>query len=102
MQNKYDEHQLVSGLLLPSNTVNNETTGFVQYYGHDADRSIITQMIDIKNDKNGLFYPSCFDHVQGLSIGNNAHSHTYIDGYNITGLVGDWFWERNKLPHFVY
>ena len=102
MQNKFDTNQLENqfGLPSPQKIVNNETTGYVEYFGIDSDRSIITQMIDIKNPQNGLFYASCFDHGGGLGIGN--HKLTKINGYNSSGLVGDWFWQRNKLPHFVY
>ena len=101
MQNKFDTNQLKAQFHLPSNTVNNETIGYVEYFGVDTDRSIVTQMIDITNDKNGLFYASCFDHGGGLGIGTNA-AITKISGYNSSELVGDWFWERNKLPHYVY
>merc|ERR1711933_305884 len=100
MENKYDTNQLEAQFLLPTNTVNNQTIGYVEYFGNDMDRSIITQMIDEKNERNGLFYASCFDHGSGLGIGGKKS--TIIDGYNSSELVGDWFWERNKLPHFVY
>eukprot|EP01084_Bolivina_argentea_P291456 500926_1 len=99
MQNKFDTNQLENQFLLPRNVVNNETIGYVEYFGNDMDRSIITQMIDIKNDKNGLFFPSCFDHGGGLGIGGSGQV-TTINNYNSSELVGDWYWERNKLPHF--
>eukprot|EP01084_Bolivina_argentea_P259618 438109_1 len=100
LENKYDQNQIYAQMLMPKNPVTNETIGYVEYYGINMDRSIITQLIDEKNDKNGLFYPSCFDHGTGLSIGGTGG--TIINGYNSSQLVGDWFWERNKLPHIVY
>eukprot|EP01084_Bolivina_argentea_P066238 120741_1 len=100
MENKFDSSQIVSSFLLPQNTVNNETIGFVEYFGIDMDRSIITQLIDEKNETNGLLYASCFQH-SGFGIGGKINASTIVNGFNSTELVGDWFWERNKLPHFV-
>eukprot|EP01084_Bolivina_argentea_P183406 316477_1 len=100
MENKFDTNQLEAQFGLPTNVVNETTTGYVEYFGVDMDRSIITQLVDNKNTKHGLFYASCFDHGGGLTIGKS--NVTTIDGYNGTELLGDWFWERNKLPHFVY
>mmetsp|Transcript_67228 Transcript_67228/g.106839 ORF Transcript_67228/g.106839 Transcript_67228/m.106839 type:complete len:86 (+) Transcript_67228:3-260(+) len=51
------------------------------------------------NKDNGLFFPSCFDHCTGIQIGSGAS--TKINGYNVTQLTGDWYWETNKLPHIV-
>ena len=98
IENKYDKNQIVTQMLLPTNVVNNETSSYVEYYGHDMDRSILTQLVDKQNDKNGLFYPSCFDHG-GISVTSGS---VIIKGYNVSELVGDWYWEYNKLPHFVY
>ena len=98
LENKYDTNQITQQMLMPTKVVNNQTIGYVEYYGMDMDRSILTQLVDEKNEKNGLFYPSCFDHG-GVAITSGK---VMINGYNISELVGDWFWEYNKLPHFVY
>eukprot|EP00483_Globobulimina_turgida_P005206 UN05216 len=103
MQYKYDVNQIQTQMLMPhpNKEVNNETYGYVEYFGGDSDRSILSQMVDSGQTKNGLFYPSCYDHGIGLGIGNGVNL-TVIDGYNSSELVGDWFWERNKLPRLVY
>eukprot|EP01084_Bolivina_argentea_P242860 407281_1 len=101
MTNKFDKHPLVNDYLVPTTYVNANTTAYVEYYGVDADRTFYPLMIDQQNKQNGLFYASCLDHVAGLGIGNTVAT-TIINGYNSSELVGDWFWDRNKLPHFVY
>eukprot|EP01084_Bolivina_argentea_P235904 396814_1 len=98
LENKFDSNQITSGGEMPTNVVNNDTIGYVEYYGIDMDRSILTQLIDEKNDKNGLYYASCFNHAD-LTF---PHSGVRVNGYQTGEIVGDWFWERNKLPHFVY
>ena len=42
---------------------------------------------------DGIFFPSCLAHgvAESTTIG--------IQGTSYPTLVGDWFWERNKLPH---
>eukprot|EP01084_Bolivina_argentea_P248592 415854_1 len=112
MENKYDCDAFSEGMQMPEpwTKINQSTTEYVEYYGTDTDRSIIPQMIDEKNPQNGLFYASCFDHDQGMGVGINILSQhngykynaTIINGYNSSELVADWFWERNKLPHYVY
>lgn len=102
MENKYDKNQIVQQLLLPMHPVNNGTIGYVEYFGNAMDRSIMTRIIENKNQSNGVFYASCFDHGTGLGIGLPPGKATTINGYNSSELVGDWFWGRNKLPHFVY
>eukprot|EP01084_Bolivina_argentea_P183409 316488_1 len=91
-QNKFDTSQIESSGQMPppSQQVTNQTIGYVEYYGGDFDRSILNQMVYSKQTKDGLFYASCFDHCQGLWIGNVMKS-TFIDGYNSSALVGDWF-----------
>eukprot|EP01084_Bolivina_argentea_P207548 354087_1 len=98
LEYKFDKNQIISEGQMPTNVVNNNTIGYVEYYGIDMDRSILTQLVDEKNDKNGLFYPSCFDHG-GIGVPN---SKVVINGYHTGEIVGDWFWERNQLPHFIY
>jgi len=105
MQNKYDTNQLYAQLGLPKQNelVNNETTEFVEYFGTDMDRSILPQLVmNGESVQNGLFYASCFDHTNGLGIGGKPSTMTSVNGYNSSELVGDWFWERNALPHYVY
>ena len=102
IENKFDKYQIENSMLMPTDVVNNETKGYVGYYGVDMDRSIITQLVDENNGKNGLFYPSCFDHTGGIKIGLPAKASTVIDGHTPTEYVGDWYWERNKLPTLVY
>lgn len=40
---------------------------------------------------DGIFFPSCLAHGVAES--------TTIQGASYPALVGDWFWEQNKLPH---
>eukprot|EP01083_Nonionella_stella_P200361 733799_1 len=92
MQDKFDKNQITSGFLMPAN-VSNSTKGFVAYFGGDSDRSILSQMVESGQTRDGLFYPSCFAHVTGLGAANGKNL-TVIDGkYNSSELVGDWFWE---------
>ena len=99
MENKYDKFQIESSMLMPSNNVTNKTIGYVEYYGNDMDRSVLNRVVDNDGRENGLFYPSCFSHTGGLGVGGKGGYK--VNGYNSSELVGDWFWDRNKLPHFV-
>ena len=101
MENKYDTNQIHAQFLMPENPVTPQTIGYVEYFGLDMENSIFTRIIDINNATNGVYFASCFDHGGGLGIGLSSGAST-INGYNSSELVGDWFWERNKLPHFVY
>eukprot|EP01084_Bolivina_argentea_P253856 426578_1 len=51
MENKYDCDAFIEGMKMPEPwvTINKSTTGYVEYYGTDTDRSVIPQTIDVKN-----------------------------------------------------
>eukprot|EP01083_Nonionella_stella_P204901 746629_1 len=69
MENKYDKNQIVDEMLMPINPVTNESIGYVEYYGLDMENSIKTRIIHVKNETNGVYFASCFDHGVGLGIG---------------------------------
>eukprot|EP01084_Bolivina_argentea_P226152 382037_1 len=94
IENKFDKYQFVE------QNLNANTTAYVEYYGIDMDRSIMGRVNKNVNESNGLFYASCFDH--GGGIGPGSGNPIIINGYKSIDIVGDWFWETNKLPHFVY
>eukprot|EP01084_Bolivina_argentea_P300519 518213_1 len=91
LENKFEKYQITSSGQMPTNVVNNQTIGYVEYYGINMDRSIYARLIDEQNGRNGLFYASCFSHTNGIML---AAKGTRIKGYNGTELVGDWFWEK--------
>ena len=102
MENNYDTNQIQEEGQMPHNEVTNDTIGYVEYFGLDMRNSIYTRIVDVNNVTNGVYLASCFDHGTGLGIGLEPGQASSVNGYNSSELVGDWFWERNKLPHFVY
>ena len=106
MESKFDRYALLNKNGLEIDNLPPDFLGYVEYFGESADRSILSQMIDdsanTNNSKNGLFYASCTNHGGGFNIGPSRANSIIIDGYTTKDLVGDWFWERNKFPHFVY
>eukprot|EP01084_Bolivina_argentea_P105200 188324_1 len=101
LENRYDSQQLNGEMDIPSN-VTDETKQYVEYFGYNMLLSMVNQV----ESPNGLFLPSCYDHCTGLTYGNfGGGSTTKITygniGYNVTEVLGDWFWERNKIPHIL-
>ena len=99
LENIYDSQQIETEMQLPSN-VSNETKEYVSYFGYNMLLSIANQV----QSPNGVFLASCFDHCGGIGYGNYAGStasSTQIDGYNVTQVLGDWFWDRNEMPHIL-
>eukprot|EP01084_Bolivina_argentea_P105201 188325_1 len=97
LENIFDSQQLNGELGLPSK-VTTETKEYVAYFGYDMLLSMANQV----ESPNGLFLPSCYDHCSGIGYGDyGGGSKTKIKGYNVTQVLGDWFWERNKVPHIL-
>jgi len=94
MENQFDSQQIVTEFEMPSGKYNNDTYGYVEYFGNDMTRSIMPQLNVPSNTQNGLFFASCFDHTAGIGIGPAAT--TKINSYDSSVLVGDWFWNRNS------
>merc|ERR1712048_1182618 len=100
MNNQYDSDELTSEMAMP-NVVNNDTKTYVKYFGAAMGNSILNYLLHENDNGNGVFLAGCYNHVTGLNVGNKGAT-TKIDGYNSSALVGDWYWETNKLPHIVY
>eukprot|EP01084_Bolivina_argentea_P300518 518211_1 len=77
--NKFEKYQITSSGQMPTNVVNNQTIGYVEYYGINMDRSIYGRLIDQKNERNGLFYPSCFSHTGGIFLASKGY---VVGGYD--------------------
>ena len=67
MMHKWDTNGIQAQMLLQSNVINHETIGYVEYFGLNMDRSILTQLNHKQgnNLKHRLFYSSCFDDGAG-------------------------------------
>ena len=100
LNNQFDSDEITSEMAMP-NTVNSNTTRYVEYFGSQMSNSILNYLLHENKNGNGVFLAGCYNHVTGLNVGNSGAT-TVIDGYNSSELVGDWYWEQNKLPHIVY
>ena len=93
----YDSQQLNGELELP-NKVTDTTKEYVSYFGYNMKLSMANQV----KAPNGLFLSSCYDHCSGIGYGNYlGGSTTKVKGYNVTQVLGDWFWNRNEVPHIL-
>ena len=66
---------------------------YVRYFGRAMAVSIDTNI----KEGDGLFLPSCFDHTGNLNFPSNANN--TINGTTYIEPIGDWFFQRNKMPH---
>ena len=116
LENKFDTAQLSYDFKMPNNNVTtNNTIKYVKYFGYNMEKSIMNRFgldadnqnndhdnynVNNSNKVNGLFFASCFEHVTGLDVGN-VDATTIVNGYNSSQIVGNWFWNLNKLPNIV-
>eukprot|EP00299_Pterocystis_sp_00344_P015588 c7795_g1_i1.p1 GENE.c7795_g1_i1~~c7795_g1_i1.p1 ORF type:complete len:405 (-),score=85.35 c7795_g1_i1:44-1258(-) len=89
-QNQFDNEQIIDQLGCPSTQPWTDLQKeFIAYFGTAMAESI-DQVNSTKGD--GLFLLSCFLHTEGLES-FTLQNVTFVEA------VGDWFWNRNKLPH---
>lgn len=69
---------------------------YLRYYG-SATKLSLAQISANARENNGLFLASCISHTGDFG----AQTNTTVDGTTFVPLVGDWFFGRNKLSHFV-
>ena len=97
LENMYDKEQIQDQMYIPR-TLTRDTKEYVSYFGYNMLLSLANQI----KEPNGLFLSSCYDHCTGIGYGNyNFGSTTKIKGYNVTQVLGDWFWGRNQVPHIL-
>jgi len=89
-QYQFDSNQITQELQCPSSQpFSKEQIAYVEYFGKAMNDSIS----QILTSAHGLFFGSCLQHTQHLITSYKIHNHTYIEA------LGDWFWDRNQLPH---
>jgi len=93
VENQYDTNQISAQLGLPLDEYGElHSQEYIGYFGR-AMRNSTQQVVAKPGD--GLFLPSCADHVGNLQIGIG---HTTLQGYNSSQGLGDWFFGRNEVP----
>jgi hypothetical protein len=97
VENQFDSYAVahVEGMpYVAGGELNDTQKAYLRYYG-SATKLSLTQVSARQN--NGLFLASCFEHTGDFGASTN----TTVDGTTFVPLVGDWFFDRNKLSHFV-
>lgn len=87
LQNKFDTFQLKK-LLFDTKLDSEGSLHYLKYYEKAMDVSM-----DAVYDKprDGLFYPACYSHTEGLNFANDKQNSFDINGVHASDLVGDWF-----------
>merc|ERR1712048_1338168 len=97
MQNNYDYAQINGQFGLPRhNPYSQQEKEYIGYFGR-AMRNSTNQVLMKSGD--GLFLASCMSHGEGLGVGPVGT--TKVQGLTSAQILGDWFSNKNDLPHFV-
>ena len=90
MQNVFDTYQ-VGQLGVPEGVYNEDTEGYVSYFGRSTINS--TAAVMSGQPANGIFLASCYEHTGGLGVGGS----TTIGGRSSGEVLGDWFYGRGEV-----
>jgi len=93
-QNRWDEYQLLvaGGVTLTPTTV--PELEYYQFFGQQQ----LADMQQMKGvSKDGLFLISCVNHTMNINLQSSL-----VRGYNYVEVLGDWHFQRNQFPHFLY
>ena len=108
IENMYDRNQIFEQNVIPTRDPKGLALDYISYYGAIMRDSIGPQIQahgqTKAKGKDGLFLPSCLDH--GISLKTtlprpSAPSAATAAGIGFMELVGDWYFERNKLATHV-
>ena len=91
IESQFDTNQIHAQELAPTNNSDPHVLAYYRYYG--AAMNLSLNQVATNKKPDGMFFPSCLAH--GVKPG------VTIEGATYPRLVGDWFWERNELPHRV-
>ncbi len=92
VENQWDEQQITArqGCPLPTTSSPPSVLQYLKMYG-EAMRNTTAKIL---RPGDGLFSPSCFQHIVPTSV--------HVRGYSWKDLVADWFWETKQYPADAY
>ena len=96
LEAQYDTDQIFQQMGAPTDGANPTLRSYVEMYG-EAMRNSTAQVLanaplTRKPQPDGIFHPSCLSHTVGKAA-------IALNGSLSLPLLGDWFFERNQLPH---
>lgn len=110
VENQYDTNQLYAQEGVPKKpsgaAQQKQKDDYIKYYGNLMRDSVETQIKghgQTKPTKDGVFFPSCFDH--GMTTSTTMAAAPTAGGaavqVNYMDVLGDWFFERGKYASHV-
>jgi ribosome maturation protein SDO1 len=96
MEAQYDTDQIFQQMGAPTDSSDPTLQRYVEMYGQAMRNSTAQVLANApltkKPQPDGIFHPSCLTHPVGKSG-------IALNGSTALPLLGDWFFERNQLPH---